>query len=98
MNESAYSMPCPYCGEYPPGHKWAGEGVCPGSVDPKAATIVTGSTYFALEIQRLKALCARAADALEELLVDEQEALFELCPDWSTPRYGLIAELRKAAQ
>jgi len=60
------SMPCPYCGEYPPMHKWAGEGSCPG------ASIVTGSTYFALEsqqlkaeIERLKALCARAADALD---------------------------------
>jgi len=64
-------------------HIWAGSGQCPGIEKDKDA-----------ENQRLKVLCARAADALKDL---DRFAFY--C--WSArdeKLSELIAELRKAAQ
>jgi hypothetical protein len=84
MNES---IPCPYCGGIGH-HRWAGAGACPGLTNPDPPIVPTGSTAFALEITVLKALCGRAADALE-IAISHYGSEYE---------QRLISELRKAAE
>lgn len=78
------NVPCPYCGSI---------AANPAPVQLSGASAfalqITEPGPCALQIKALKALCARAADALERSL------------DMNAPRCGahqLSAELRKAAQ
>jgi hypothetical protein len=80
------SMPCPYCGGIGY-HKRAGAGACPGLINPNPPIVLTGSSAFAVEIAALKALCARAADALEGWI-----------GDLPASDKHLVQELRKAAK
>ena len=105
--------PCPYCGAngY---HLWGGAGGCPGGVsvrdrDLRAAAVITelrkhieliaeAGVKRERELIGLRALCVRAADALEQ----DEEIRGTMPPTqlehWIRATKALIAELREAAE
>jgi hypothetical protein len=89
------AIPCPYCGHIGY-HMWAGGGGCPGAVSERERDAVAAVYLRAYaeriklkdaEIERIKVLLRRAADAL-----DNPRAGSESLDD----DYDLIILLRKA--
>jgi hypothetical protein len=87
---------CPYCGGTSGWHVWAGSGQCPGTVSEVTPVVNDSEMLRAYgetirlreaEIERLKVLLARAADALEGWI-----------GDLPASDKHLVQELRKAAK